>query len=353
MAYINLHEYESAAQQAMSEVALGYYNTGAADQITLRENHAAFERIKLWPRVLVDISQRDLRTTVLGQPIDFPVIIAPTAMAALAHPDKELGIARAAKKAGSIMTSSTLSTTSIEELGTTGAALWFQLYVHKDRGLTGSLVERAEAAGYKALMMTVDAPMQGYREVNVRKPVVLPEDAVLANLTDYWDRTIYPTISQYVGSQFDTSLTWKDLQNFVTSTQLPVLVKGILRPDDAQRAVDCGVAGIIVSNHGGRQVDTTVTGIEALPYIVEAVADRVEILVDGGVRRGTDILKALALGARAALIGRPVLWGLAVEGQAGVENVFAILRREYDIALGLSGVTSSQHVPRDVIFQPR
>jgi 4-hydroxymandelate oxidase len=350
MTYLNLHDYAVAAQNALSEMTFGYYAGGAADQITLRENHAAFERIKLWPRTLVDVSQRDLSTTVLGHNIDFPVIVAPTAMAALAHPDMELGIARAAKNAGSIMTTSTLSTTSMEDLSATGAPLWFQLYVHKDRGLTRSLVQRAEAAGFKALMLTVDVPVQGYREAGLRQPLVLPAEFTLANLVDYWDRARYPGLNEYVASQFDPSVTWADVEAFSSSTSLPVLIKGILRPDDAKQAVASGAAGIIVSNHGGRQLDTVPAAIEALPYVVDAVSGAVEVLIDGGIERGTDILKSLALGARAVLIGRPVVWGLAVEGQAGVQNIFTILRREYDIAMALCGVTSSQKVPRDLIF---
>lgn len=349
MAYVNLHEYAEAAQGVLSEMAAGYYNSGAADEYTLRENSSAFERIKLWPHVLVDVSQRDLSTTVLGQPLDFPVMVAPTAMAALAHPEKELAIARAAKQAGSIMISSTMSTTSMEDLSTTDAPRWFQLYVHKDRGATRSMVQRAEAAGFKALVVTVDLPVQGYRDAVERMPVVLPEGVTLANLVDYWDRALYPTITNYVHNQFDTSLTWKDLEAFASSTSLPVLVKGILRPDDAKRAIASGAAGIVVSNHGGRQLDTVPAGIEALPYVVDAVQNQAEIIVDGGVRRGTDIIKALALGARAVLIGRPVLWGLAVDGQAGVERIFAILRHEYDLAMALCGVTSSQKVTRDLL----
>ena len=184
MTYLNLQEYADAAKGVLSEMAYGYYAGGAADEITVRENSGSFERIKLWPHTLVDVSERQLGTTVLGQPIDFPVIVAPTAMAALAHPDKELGIARAAKNAGSIMTTSTLSTTSLEDLAATGVPLWFQLYVHKDRGLTRSLVQRAESAGCKALMLTVDVAVQGYREAGLRQPVVLPSEFVLANLVE-------------------------------------------------------------------------------------------------------------------------------------------------------------------------
>jgi 4-hydroxymandelate oxidase len=272
-------------------------------------------------------------------------------MMALAHPDKEIGIAKAAKKAGTIMTTSTMSTTSIEELSQTEANIWFQLYVHKDRGLTNNLVERAEAANCKALVVTVDLPVVGYREFLLRNPLNLPEGIVLANLKDYWNPDEFPSINQYVGSQFDPSLTWADLEQFASSTDLPVLAKGILHADDAKRAVDSGVAGIIVSNHGGRQLDTTPATIDVLARIVEAVDGACDVLVDGGVRRGTDVIKALALGAKAVLIGRPIVWGLSVNGQIGVEQVLEIIRREYDIAMALCGVTSSQNVLADLIFR--
>ena len=350
MIFVNLSDYAKAAKDLLTSAAHEYYAGGAGDDITVSENQLAFQRIKLYPRMLIDVSQRDLHTTVLGHEIDFPVIVAPTAMAALAHPDKELAIARAVANAGSIMTLSTMSTTSIEEVGKTGANCWFQLYVHKDRGMTKNRIARAESAGFSALVVTVDVPVVGYREALLRQPLVVPQGIELPNLTEYWNREEYPTVNHYVSAQFDPSLTWADIQDFVNSTSLPVLIKGILRPDDAERAIATGAAGIIVSNHGGRQLDTVVTGIEALPYVVEAVDQAVDVLVDGGVRRGTDILKALAFGAKAVLIGRPVLWGLAVKGQAGVENVLAILRREYDIALANVGVQSSTTIPRDIIF---
>ncbi|MDQ7024210.1 MAG: alpha-hydroxy acid oxidase [Anaerolineae bacterium] len=351
MTYINLNDYAKAAKEHLTPAAYEYYVGGAGDNLTVSENQAAFQRIKLLPRMLVDVSNRDLQTSILGHGIDFPVIVAPTAMAALAHPDKEVAIARAVANVGSIMTLSTMSTTSMEEVSKIGANMWFQLYVHKDRGMTKNLIERAEAAGFSALVVTVDLPVVGYREALMRQPLVVPDGMELANLAQYWNQDEYPSVNHYVAAQFDPSLTWADIEDFVSSTTLPVLIKGILRPDDAERAVASGASGIIVSNHGGRQLDTVVTGIEALPYVVEAVDDAIDVLMDGGVRRGTDILKALALGANAVLIGRPVLWGLAVDGQAGVEKVFAILRKEYDIALANAGVQSSKSVPRDIIFK--
>jgi len=346
---INLFEYETAAKQKLSPAAYGYYAGGAGDGITIADNRRAYDDIQILPRVLRDVSERDLSTTVSGQTLDFPVVIAPMAMAALAHPDKELGIAESAKQAGIPMCLSTLSTTKMEDVSATGVNGWFQLYVHKDRGLTRELVRRAEASDFTALVVTVDVAVSGYREYLVRNPLSLPDGVGLETLIDYWDQDKYPNINAYVGSQFDPSLTWDDIEAFVKQTDLPVFVKGILRPDDAREAIERGVKGIIVSNHGGRQLDTVPATIDVLPSIAGAVFGQCEVLVDGGIRRGTDILKALALGAKAVMLGRPVLWGLAVDGQTGVGDVLTILRREYDIAMALAGCTSSRSISRDIV----
>lgn len=346
---VNLFEYETLAKQKLSPTAYAYYSSGIADNITLGNNRRAYDDIQLKPHVLQDVSQRDLSTTVIGQKLDFPVVIAPMAMAALAHPDKELGIAESAKQFGIPMCLSTLSTTRMEDVSATGVNSWFQLYVHKDRGLTRELVNRAEASGYTALVVTVDVPVSGYREYMVRNPLILPDGISLENVTQYWNPETYPNVSAYVASQFDPSLTWDDIEAFVGQTKLPVLVKGILRADDAQEAIKRGVAGIVVSNHGGRQLDTVPATIDVLPDIAEAVDGRCDLLVDGGIRRGTDIIKALALGARAVMLGRPMLWGLAVDGQAGAMDILTMLHREYDIALALIGATSSTSIPRDIV----
>lgn len=346
---LNLLEYESAARQKLSEVAYGYYKGGAGDEITIRDNRQAYDKIKILPYVLRDVSERDLSTMILGQQINSPVVIAPMAMAALAHPDKEVAIAKSAKQFGIPMCLSTVSTTRLEDVIATGINGWFQLYVHKDRGLTQSLVERAEAAGYQALVVTVDAPVAGYREYLVRNPLILPDGISVENLIDYWNPKDYPSISAYVAAQFDASLTWDDIEQLASQTKLPILIKGILRTDDAHEAINRGVSGIIVSNHGGRQLDTVPATINVLPEIANAIDRRCEILVDGGIRRGTDIIKALALGANAVMIGRPILWGLAVDGQDGVEDVLRILLREYDIALALSGCVSTQAVSSHLV----
>lgn len=346
---INLAEYEDAAKRKLPPATYGYYKGGASDEITIEDNRRAYDEIKILPHVLRDVSQRDLSTTVLGQKIDFPVVIAPMAMAALAHPDKELGIANSAKTFGIPMCLSTLSTTKLEDVSATGVNSWFQLYVHKDRGLTRELVQRAEASGYQALVVTVDVPVAGYREYLIRNPLRLPDNIQLETLKEYWNQDEYPSINAYVAAQFDPSVTWDDIEEFASQTTLPVVVKGVLRADDALEALNRGVAGMVVSNHGGRQLDTVPATINVLPEIAEAVDGRCELLVDGGIRRGTDIIKALALGAKAVMLGRPILWGLAVNGQAGVDDILTIIRREYDIAMALSGCTSSESIPRDLV----
>jgi len=336
---INLFDYESLASQCLSKMALDYYASGAWDEVTLRDNRAAYDRYKLLPRVLADVSERDLTTTVLERPINMPVLIAPMAFQRLADPEGELATARAAKSMGATMVLSTMSTCSLEEVARETDRLWFQLYVHRDRSLTRALVERAEAAGYSALCLTVDAPVLGQRERDRRNEFSLPQGMELANLANL---EIPQTEGEsglltYFARQLDPSLTWQDVEWLQSLTKLPVVVKGILRGDDARRAVECGAKGIVVSNHGGRQLDGAIATIDALAEVVAAVGDRAEVLVDGGIRRGTDILKAIALGAKAVLVGRPILWGLAVVGEVGARHVLELLREELDLAMALSG----------------
>lgn len=389
---INLFEYESLASEYLSQVALDYYASGAWNEVTLRDNRAAYEQFKLRPRMLMDVSHRDLSTQVLGQSLQIPILIAPMAFHCLAHPEGELATVRAASEVGMAMVLSTLSTKSLEEVavssnqwqqqregssiqnpdpssppcqgGSTRKSggqggeiqnrLWFQLYVHRDRALTRSLVERAEAAGYTALCVTVDAPLLGRRERDLRNHFTLPPGLELANLATIADLEI-PAIEgesglfAYFAEQLDPGLTWRDLEWVQSLTALPVLVKGILRGDDAVRAMEHGAKGIIVSNHGGRQLDGAIASLEALPEVVEAVGDKAAVLVDGGIRRGTDVLKALALGAKAVLVGRPVLWGLAVDGEAGVRHVLELLRDEFDIAMALSGCANVRDIDSSLV----
>ncbi|BAB77694.1 alpha-hydroxy acid oxidase [Anabaena sp. FACHB-709] len=351
---INLFEYEQLAKTHLSQMAFDYYISGAGDEITLQENRAVFERIKLRPRMLVDVSQINLTTSVLGQPLQLPLLIAPMAFQCLAHTEGELATAMAAASAGTGMVLSTLSTKSLEEVAEVGSKFspslqWFQLYIHKDRGLTRALVERAYAAGYKALCLTVDAPVLGQRERDRRNEFVLPPGLHLANLTTISGLNIPHAPGEsglftYFAQQLNPALTWDDLEWLQSLSPLPLVLKGILRGDDAARAVEYGAKAIVVSNHGGRQLDGAIASLDALPEIVAAVNGKAEVLLDGGIRRGTDIIKALAIGAQAVLIGRPVLWGLAVGGQAGVSHVISLLQKELNVAMALIGCSQLQDI---------
>ena len=353
---LNLAEFEQLAQRRLPAMAFDYYASGALDEITLRENRAAFDRLRLRPRMLVGVEHCDSSVELLGRRLEWPLLLAPTAFAALAQPDGEAAIARAAGGAGVTQVLSTLSTVAVEDVAAVAARpLWFQLYVFRDRGLTAELVARAEAAGCEALVLTVDAPLLGRRERDVRNAFALPEGLVAANLPTAESREITSDGSgsgllAYFEALIDPSLTWDDLDRLVASTSLPVIVKGVLRGDDAALAVEHGAAGVIVSNHGGRQLDSAPASIDVLPEVVAAVDGRVAVLVDGGIRRGTDIVKALALGARAVLIGRPILWGLAADGEAGVREVLALLRAEFDLAMALCGCRTVADIGPDLLW---
>lgn len=350
---LTLDEFFTLAVEAMDEAAFGYYRGGAADEYTLQDNAAAYQRIKLWPRFLVDVSVINTTTKINGKKIGLPLAVAPMAMLALAHDDREIGMAQASQDATIPMIVSTLSTTTIEDIVEHHDNLWYQLYVQKDRGVTADMVRRAEEAGFKALVLTIDLPVEGYREKYWRNPMKIPDHVELANLTGYWDRAKHATLMSYVHSEFDPSVTWDDLEQFIANTSLPVYVKGVLHPGDAEKAIDYGVQGIICSNHGGRQLDTTPATIDALPSIADAVQGDVEIIVDGGIRRGTDIVKALALGADAVLLGRPLAFALATAGRAGVERALQIVRAELENAMALTGKPTIADITRDVIFPAR
>jgi 4-hydroxymandelate oxidase len=353
---INLADFEQQAHDKLTQMAYDYYASGAWDEITLRENHSAYDRIKLSPRMLIDVSQRDLTTTLLDQKVSMPILIAPTAFHRLAHPDGELATARAASAAGTIMTLSTLSNTAVEEVAqAANGSLWFQLYVYKDRSATEDLVRRVEAAGARALVLTVDAPFLGRRERDVRNRFQLPAGLSIKNMTgtpmqDVVRHETDSGLAAYVSKLINPAMTWRDVEWLKSITKLPILIKGILRADDAVKAIESGVSGIVVSNHGGRQLDTAPSTIEVLPKIAEAVDNRIEIIIDGGIRRGTDVIKAIALGAKAVLIGRPVLWGLAVDGEQGVSIVLSLLRNEFDLAMALCGCRSIAEITRDLLI---
>lgn len=348
----NLEDFERAARGRLSGTVFDFYQGGAGDEWTLGANRGAFARWALRPRVLVDVSSVDASTTVLGHPVSFPVLLAPVAFQRMAHPDGEVAAARAAARAGTAIVVSTSATASIEEVAGAGGTRWFQLYAQRDRGETAALIDRASASGYRALVLTVDAPLLGRRERDERNGFSLPPGLGLANFGGQAlpGRT-GSGLAAYSAARMDPGLTWTDVEWVRDHCDLPLLLKGILRADDALRAVESGVAGVIVSNHGGRQLDGAIPGLLALPEIVEAVGGRAEVLVDGGVRRGVDVLRALALGARAVLVGRPYVWGLAVGGEAGALRVLEMLRDELTMAMALSGTPTVEDVDRSLVVE--
>jgi 4-hydroxymandelate oxidase len=341
---INIADYARASAGILPKDCFDYYEGGALDEITLRENTAEWERLRLHYRVLACVGERDLTTTVLGQPISMPIAVAPTAFHRLACKDGEIATARAARGAGTLFILSSLSNTAMEAVFAQAASpRWFQLYLYKDREITSALVRRAEIAGAEAIVLTVDAPGLGTRERDVRNNFCLPGNLAVENLAPL-GKGKFPAVSgsglaAYVRDNFKSDLSFDDLDWLCGSTRLPVVVKGLCRGEDARRAVEHGAKAVVVSNHGGRQLDTAPPTCEVLPHVVGAVGDLCEIYVDGGIRRGSDVLKAIALGARAVLIGRPILWGLCVAGEQGAVAVLEILRRELDEAMLLCGCT--------------
>ena len=350
---VSLADLEALAHQRMAPMAWEYVSGGAADELTLRWNREAYERLRLDARVLRDVSHVDTRIELLGRQLAHPILLAPSALHRLAHPEGELATVRGANAAQALMTLSTMSSETLEDVAKASAGpLWFQLYVQKDKGYTAELVQRAEAAGYEALVVTVDTPVDGARNRQQRAKFHLPPGVEMANLRG---------LKSASGQKLDTEhgvfanilpplLTWKEIEWLQSLTRLPVLLKGILHPDDARLAAKQGVAGILVSNHGGRNLDTVPATIDALPRVVDAVGSELTVLVDGGVRRGTDVLKALALGARAVLVGRPVFHGLSAGGAEGVTQMLSILRHELEMALALSGRARIADVDRTLLF---
>jgi 4-hydroxymandelate oxidase len=342
---INVADYARAARGKVSKDVCDYFEGGAQDEITLRENTVGWERLKLYYRVLAEVGERDMATTVLGQSISMPIVVGPTSFHKLACEAGEVATARAAKAAGTLFILSLLSNAAMEPVFAQAATpRWFQLYFYKDRAITLDFVQRAEAAGAGAIVLTVDVPGPGTRERDARNSFRLPDDLAVENLTPLGKGT-FPEVTgsglvAYLRANFKEGLGFGDLDWLCRSTRLPVVVKGVCRGDDARRAAEHGAKAVVVSNYGGRQLDTSPATCEALPHVVEAAGDRCEIYVDGGIRRGSDVLKAIALGARAVLVGRPVLWGLCVAGEEGALQVLSILRRELDEAMRLSGCTT-------------
>jgi 4-hydroxymandelate oxidase len=333
---LSLFDFETDAHTRISHGAWERISGAAADEITLRWNREAYDHIRLKPRILVDVSKVDTRVSIFGQDLPFPILLAPTGGQKFIHPEGELAAARGAAAASATYVISSSASMRVEDIARTATGpVWFQLYVQRDRGFTKDLVQRAEDSGCRALCVTVDSPTFGARNREDRAKGELPERE-LPNLKgkDYLDPT----------------LTWKDIDWLRSFARKPVLLKGVLNPDDAATAVTAGVAGIIVSNHGARNLDTVPATIDALPLVVEKVAGRVPVLVDGGIRRGTDIVKAIALGATAVQIGRPYLWGLGVAGADGVARVVQILRKEFEMAMALMGRPTLASIDRTVLW---
>lgn len=339
---ININDFERVARERLPQMDYDYYAAGALDEITLADNCDAYSRIKLRYRVFTGVADRDLGVEVLGCKATMPIFVAPTAFHGLATDDAELATARAASKAGTIMTISTLSNSMLEDVQRVAStSLFFQLYVYQDRSISAELVQRAEAAGYKAIAITADTPILGTRERDVRNNFQLRDGLTIRNLTAAQLEKLSTDdgsgLGNYFATAIDQSFAWKDLEWLRSLTNLPILVKGVVHPADAQLALQHGAAGVIVSNHGGRQLDTSIATIDALPAVAEALDGRGTLLLDGGIRRGTDVIKALALGADAVLVGRPILWGLAVNGESGAVKVLEILRAELDKGMALCG----------------
>lgn len=341
---VSLADFEALARERLSHMAYEFLTGGAADEITLRENRDAFDRIRIRPRVLEDVAAIDTGVELFGERLPHPILLAPVAYQKLFHAEGEVEAARGAGAAEAVFVVSTASNCCIEEISAAGARMWLQLYIQSDREVTRDLVARAEGAGVRALCLTVDTPVIGVRDRQARAGFALPPELSTPHLDDRGRGRLG------VVSPKREPVTWRDVEWLQGITRLPLLLKGIMTADDAGRAVELGAAGIIVSNHGARNLDTLPATIEALPEVAERVAGRVPLLVDGGIRRGTDVVKALAFGANAVLIGRPYAWGLAAGGAEGVARVVALLREELETALALLGRASLSAVDRSVIW---
>ncbi|HEX8942903.1 MAG TPA: alpha-hydroxy acid oxidase [Gemmatimonadaceae bacterium] len=356
---LNLDSLEPLARERLDPMIFDYIAGGAADEWTLEENRSAWSRMQILPRMLRGVANRSLETTVLGTPVSLPVLVPPMAFHGLCHDEAEVATARATAAEGTILCASTVSNCSLESISAASGAgpRWFQLYVYRDREITRGLVQRAAAAGYSALCLTVDTPLAGHRERDRRNTLRMPSHLELGNFPrSHSDQNRVGSghgsaLAHYIAAEWDPSLSWKDVEWLQSISPMPVVVKGILAPQDAVLAIEHGAAAVIVSNHGGRQLDTVPAGATMLAAVVDAVAGRAEVLVDGGIRRGTDVMKALALGARATLVGRPVLWGLTLDGEDGVRAVLRHLHSELDLAMALAGCATISDISRELIMR--
>lgn len=350
---VRLDDFEAAARAILPTVVFDYIAGGAEDEAAVRGNREGLARLRFRFRVLAGADDPDLSNVVVGHRYTMPVHIAPAAIHRMCHPDGEAATYRAASEAGAGFVLSTMASLSMEEVAAAATGpRWFQLYMPGRRELGSALIERAEAAGYTAIMLTVDLPKTGRRERDVRNEWALPEGVRYANFGDW---TVDDQVeggdpfARDINSLIDPRLNWDDLDWLIGKTTLPVLLKGVVRADDARRALDAGVQGLVVSNHGGRQLDYSIATIDALPQVVEAVGGKIPVLVDGGFRRGTDVVKALCLGASGVLIGRPYLYALAVDGAEGVRTLLSLLREEIALSMTLLGVRSLSELSRDLL----
>jgi 4-hydroxymandelate oxidase len=348
---VNLWDYERLAEEKLDPGAFGYFVGGAGDEITLADNVEAFRRIRLRPRMLIDVRNVTTTTELLGRTLSMPVLVAPIGYRGLAHPEGDLATARAAARAGTVFCLATIATSSASEVAEAApdALRWFQFYVFRDRAVTREVLDEAAASGFSAILLTVDLPRSGRRERDFRTNVQIPANVPNIVKAAGTAKGLRP---HEVTELLAEDVTWRDIEQFAELSGLPVLVKGILTAEDAVLACESGAAGVVVSNHGGRQLDGVQASIDALPEVVDAVAGRVPVLVDGGIRRGTDVVKALALGAQATLVGRPGVWGLAVDGEDGVARVLQLLRDEIELALALLGCRSPEEVTPAHVLRP-
>jgi isopentenyl diphosphate isomerase/L-lactate dehydrogenase-like FMN-dependent dehydrogenase len=344
---LNVWDYECLAKDRLGPGPWSYFAGGADDERTLRWNLEAYGRWRLRPRILCDVTDVSTETTVLGTQVALPVLVAPVAFQRMAHPDGEAATARAAASAGTVMCLSTIATASPADVAAAapGVPRWFQLYVFKDWGLTSALVQQAVDEGYSALVLTADTPYLGRREGPLRTGFAIPDDVRIPAAAAGGGLQPFSLHEHF--DLFSPAVSWRDVERLTDLSGLPVVVKGVLTAEDARLACEHGAAAVAVSNHGGRQLDGVPGTLDALPEVVEAVEGRVEVYLDGGIRRGTDVAKALALGARATLAGRAVLWGLAVGGEEGARHVLELLRDEIRLALSLLGCTSPEEIRRE------
>ncbi|KMZ61496.1 L-lactate dehydrogenase (cytochrome) [Zostera marina] len=355
MEVTNVSEYEAIAKQKLPKMVFDYYASGAEDQWSLQENRNAFSRILFRPRILIDVSKIDMTTNIMGFKISMPIMVAPTAMQKMAHPDGEYATARASASAGTIMTLSSWATSSVEEVASTGPGIrFFQLYVYKNRSVVAQLVRRAEKAGFKAIALTVDTPRLGRREADIKNRFTMPSHLTMKNFEGLelgkMEGAEDSGLASYVAGQIDRTLSWKDIKWLQTITSMPILVKGVMTAEDTRLSIQAGAAGIIVSNHGARQLDYVNATISCLEEVVKAAQGRVPVFLDGGIRRGTDVFKALALGASGIFIGRPVVFSLAADGENGVKKVLQMLRDEFELTMALAGCTSLKDITRNHII---